>query len=97
LLSAIERQQDAPTIDRLLGRSYAVIEAADILLTNAVAHCAEALSKPPTVHNTRRAVVPSRRNLAALTQVGCINEGCSDNSRHHSGRDLHRSRLRHFD
>jgi hypothetical protein len=61
LLSAIERRKDAYTIDRLLRRSYAVTEAADALLTNVAAHCAEALSEPPTIPETRRAVVPFRR------------------------------------
>ena len=61
LLSAIERYWTTQCDEHVLGRKYAVFEAADMLLTNVAAHAAEALNEPPATHKTRRAIVPFRR------------------------------------
>ena len=61
LLAAIEWQKSAYEDEHILYRGVAVTEAADLVLVNVAAHCAEALSEPPTIHKTRRALVPFRR------------------------------------
>jgi hypothetical protein len=61
LLAALDWQKSASERDRFEYRSVAVTEAADLILLNVAAHCAEALSEPPTIHKTRRAIVPFRR------------------------------------
>jgi hypothetical protein len=61
LLAALDWQKSAYEKEHREYRSVAVTEAADLVLLNVAAHCAEALSKPPTIHGNRRAVVPFRR------------------------------------
>jgi len=61
LLSTIERQNSAQSISQVLGRSYAVLDAADALLTNVAAHAADQLGEPPATPGNRRSVVPFLR------------------------------------
>ena|SRR5215467_404673 len=61
LISAIDRHRAAHSDEQILGRSYAVLEAADMLLTNVAAHAAEAFDEPPSIRKARRAVVPFQR------------------------------------
>jgi len=62
LMAALNRQ-GCPTDQCVHApmRDYAVREAADLMLLNVAAHAAEALNQPPTIHKTRRTVVPFRR------------------------------------
>jgi hypothetical protein len=61
LLAALDWQKAAQDDEHILSRGYAVGEAADIVLLNVAAHAAEALSEPPTIRKTRRAVLSPRR------------------------------------
>jgi hypothetical protein len=61
LLALMEWEQTAFDLDHKASRHHAVLGAADTVLVNVAAHCAEALSEPPTTRNTRRAIVPFRR------------------------------------
>ena len=61
LLAALDWQKAARDDEHILSRGYAVYETADIVLLNVAAHAAEALTEPPTIHKTQRAVLSSRR------------------------------------
>jgi len=61
LIAALEWQKSAADGGHILYRGYAVTEAADLVLLNVAAHCAEALSEPPTIPKRRRHFLPSRR------------------------------------
>jgi len=69
LLAALDWQKAARNDEHILSRSYAVNEAADIVLLNVAAHAAEALSEPPAIRRTRRSVPPSRRKRG-LSDLG---------------------------
>lgn len=58
LISLVEWEQMANDSDHRVSRHHAVLEAADVVLTNVAAHCADALSDPPTTRKTRRTLVP---------------------------------------
>ena len=60
LLAALELVREAP-VDKISARVFLAGEAADLVLTNAAAHAAEALSEQPTNRKTRRTASPSRR------------------------------------
>ena len=62
LLAALEWKKCAYEAEHIMYRGVAVTQAADLVLLNVAAHCAEALSEPPTIHKTRHAIVPFRRN-----------------------------------
>lgn len=61
-LGALDWQKAAQDDEHILSRGYAVTEAADLVLLNVAVHAAEALSEPPKIRRTRRAVPSSRRN-----------------------------------
>lgn len=62
LRGALDWQKSAKDEQHILARGYAVSEAADMVLLNVAAHAAEALSEPPKVRRTLRAVLSFRRN-----------------------------------
>jgi len=59
LLGLLEWQKTAYDDAHILARRFAVTEAADIVLLNVAVHAAEAMSEPPTVRRTRRALLSS--------------------------------------
>jgi hypothetical protein len=61
LLAAIEWECAAEDDLHMLARGHDVMRMVDIVLANVAAHAAEALSEPPTIRRTRRAVLPPRR------------------------------------
>jgi hypothetical protein len=61
LMRKIEWLEAAAEEVHILKRSFAVREAADIVLLNVATHAAEALNEPPVIHRTRRALSISRR------------------------------------
>ena len=61
LLAALEWKKCAYETEHIMYRGVAVTQAADLVLLNVAAHCAEALGEPPAIHKTHRAVVPFRR------------------------------------
>src|SRR5262245_38708183 len=62
LMASLDRQ-GCPTENcaHVPMRDFAAKEAADLVLLNVAAHAAEALSQSPTIHKTRRAVIPFQR------------------------------------
>src|SRR5215468_1176595 len=60
LLAAIEWECAAEEDIRILARGYDVMVAADRVLLNVAAHCADQLSEPTTARRTRRTVSPPR-------------------------------------
>jgi hypothetical protein len=61
LLGAIEWESAAEEDVRILARGYDVMRIADLVLLNVAAHAADALSEPPTISRTRRAILPFLR------------------------------------
>ena len=61
LIALIEWQKSAQDEDHKMSRGFAVAEAADDVLMNVAVYAAEALSEPPVIHRTRRAISISRR------------------------------------
>jgi hypothetical protein len=61
LIAMLDWQKAAQDDGHILSRGFAVTEAADLVLLNVAVHVAEALSEPPTIRKSRRAVASSWR------------------------------------
>jgi hypothetical protein len=61
LIASLEWQKSAEDKGHILYRGYAVNEAADLVLLNVAAHCAEPLREAPAIPEKRRSLLPSRR------------------------------------
>ncbi len=61
LMAMLNWQKAAQDEGHFLSRGFAVTEAADLVLLNVATHAAEALSEPPAIPRTRRALSTSRR------------------------------------
>jgi len=61
LLGAIDWRNAAQDAEHFLSRGYDVTVTADLVLLNVSVHAAEALSEPPKIRRTRRALLPFRR------------------------------------
>lgn len=61
LIGAIAWEQAARNPLHKMARHADVLHLADLVLLNVAAHAAEAFGEPPTIHKSRRAVVPFRR------------------------------------
>jgi len=61
LIGAIAWEKSAQRADHRRARHCAVVQLADVVLTNVAVHAAEALGEPPTTRGTRRDSLPSRR------------------------------------
>ena len=62
LIAALDWQKSAEDDGHILYRGFAVTEAADLVLVNVAAHCAEALSEPLTAPKTRRTLLSFGRS-----------------------------------
>ena len=61
LIGAIAWEQAAKNPEHKMARHADVLHLADLVLLNVAVHAAEALGEPPTIHRSRRALLPSRR------------------------------------
>ena len=62
LLGAIAWEKAARTPEHKTSRHASVLQLADVVLLNVAVHATEASGEvPPTIHGTRRAVLPFRR------------------------------------
>ena len=61
LLGAIAWEKAARTPEHKTSRHASVLQLSDVVLLNVAVHATEASGEPPTIHRTRRAVLPFRR------------------------------------
>ena len=70
LIGALEWERAAHNADHKMMRHHAVLQIADVVLSNVAAHAAEALSEPPAIRKTRRAILPFLRKRHRSSDPG---------------------------